>query len=136
MKNQIAYLIDPDAGSISEILAEEGIDWINKAIGSDCFTGGYSQLPNMPSLFIDDEGLYKPELHFFHYKGAYEPFCGKAIAMDVDSRGRSVTPKMSIEEFAKNIAFVFPIQINGKMRFIDARLQVKIKKLARPIKTT
>jgi hypothetical protein len=129
MKNQIGYLIDPKTLTISEIRSDEGIDWINVALQCDTFTGAYSADEKLPPLFLDDNGLYAEEQNFFFYRGAYEPFVNKAIAMDVDSQGRSVTPKMSIEEFAANVAFVFPIRLNGSVKFIRNPNKTKIKKL-------
>lgn len=129
MKNQIGYLIDPFTFTISEIKSDEGIDWINVAMECDTFTGAYSQDETLPPLFVDDNGLYAEEQHWFFYRGAYEPFTGKAIAMDVNSRGASVTPKMSIEEFANNIVWVFPMSMDGNVKFFRNPTKTTIKRL-------
>lgn len=129
MKNQIAYLIDPKTCTISEIEAGEGIEWIQKALGCHCFTGAYSQEGALPSLYVDDEGLYASEQDWFVYRGYTQPLVNKAIAMDTDQLGRSISPRMSIEEFAKAVKFCFPMRINGQIRWIANSTKVTIKKL-------
>lgn len=130
MKNQIGYLIDPHTFTISEIRSQDGIDWINAAMDCDCFTGGYSEDETLPSLYVDDEGLYKENQAWFWYQDAPQPFTGKAIAMDVNNRGASVTPKMSIEEFAKTVQWVFPMKINGSVKFFRVpNVKTTIKRL-------
>ena len=129
MKNQIAYLIDPKTCTISEVEAGEGIEWIQKALDCDCFTGAYSQEGALPPLYVDDEGLYAPEKDWFIYRGSGQPLVNKAIAMDVDQLGRSISPRMPIEEFAKAVRFCFPMKINGQIKWIANSHKVKIKKL-------
>ena len=129
MKNQIGYLIDPFTFTISEIRSEDGIDWINVAMECDCFTGGYSEDETLPPLYVDDEGLFKENQAWFWYAGAPQPFTGKAIAMDVNNRGASITPKMSIEKFAKNIVWVFPVSMDGKVKFFRNPTKTTIKRL-------
>lgn len=133
MKNQTAYLIDPHTFTISEIRSDEGIDWINVAMECDCFTGAYSQDATLPPLYVDDEGLYKENQALFFYRGCLQPFVGKAIAMDVDAKGRSITPKMSLVEFATNIVWVFPARMNGSVKFFRQAEPTVLKHLEPPL---
>lgn len=130
MKDQIAYLIDPKTCTISEIRSEDGIAWIHKALECQTFTGAYSQEGALPLLYVDDEGLYAEEKHWFTYRGMPQPLVNKAIAMDIDQLGRSVTPRMPIEQFAEAVRFCFPMRFSGEpIRWIANSEPVTIKKL-------
>jgi hypothetical protein len=58
------------------------------------------------ALYVDEEGLLKPQEHFFMYKGYPQPLAGNALLIGTGSKGESRAPKMSLEALKKNILFM------------------------------
>lgn len=58
------------------------------------------------SILVDEEGLLKPQDHFFYYKGAHQPFAGNGLIVGVDEEGDDTSCKISLEEVIQNTEFL------------------------------
>lgn len=113
-KPYTAYLIDPFARTVTAVEGVNGdIDWIYVAMQVNGFEGAYSEDESLPSLLCDDEGLWRDPQGWFRITGKQDPIGGRAIASDTDDEGYSITPRMSLEEFAKHIDFGVPVGLGG-----------------------
>lgn len=85
MKKEIkAILIDPKEKTVSRVyLPKDDTDAIDRILGCSTFTVPCI-LEHNDSLYIDDEGLFKDELHFFMLKDYAQPIAGRALIIGCD----------------------------------------------------
>ena len=119
-----AYLIDPDKKTINEI--EYSGDWkeINELLGSRCFT--CVQINESDSIFVDDEGLFAPEVSFFYHPGYPAPLANKGLVLGNDMDGNSIEPTVTLEDLEEDIHFVMPLAVinndqEQSIHFISSR---------------
>lgn len=97
-----AYLIDPKAETVTAV-DYDSTDWknISKMIEAPSFdVAGTDKL----SVYVDDEGLYAEERHFFMVQGYPQPLCNKALLLgpvDYDS-GETLEAPWTLDQ-AKNL---------------------------------
>jgi hypothetical protein len=99
-----AYLIDPVTRTVEEVTYADNFTHIYSLIDCDTFTCLTFNEHN-DTVFVDDEGLFKPDQHFFKLKGYPDPLAGKGLVLGTDEEGESVSPTISLEEFRKLISF-------------------------------
>ena len=57
-------------------------------------------------LFVDDEGLFKPDQKFFLCGDfPHQPLAGMALAVSVDEHGNTVPPRITLDELEARILF-------------------------------
>lgn len=61
---------------------------------------------NGDGVFIDDEGLYARNQHFFMHRNYPQPLCNKAVFVGCDDEGDSVVPQTPLPVFKKDIVFI------------------------------
>jgi len=97
-----AYRIDAEAGRISNVEVDDHLD-ILRHVGCDCFAVGLV-LDNRDTLYIDDEGLLKPEVtHGFAFDGV--PFVGNGLLVGGDGFGDAADVETEELEVAKRVSF-------------------------------
>ncbi len=97
------------------------IDPINKEITEVEFNGDYKQIydhinantfdiarvyENGDGAYIDDEGLYVENQHFWIHKNYPTPLAGIGLLLGSDEYGDDTAPKTSIEELIRDVKWV------------------------------
>jgi hypothetical protein len=102
-------LIDPAAKSFTEI--EYNGDWrtISDHLDCDLFDIVYTDFGD---VYVDDEGLLKPQDHFFLIEGVEQPLAGKGLLFGpADGEGNSTAAQIGIEELEKKVRFLTRHQV-------------------------
>ena len=99
-----AYLVDPVAKTVTEVEHDGDYRDIYKHIQADCFTA-LSINTMGDALYLDDEGLYRDGQRYFHLKGYPQPLGGRGLLLGTDDEGDSIAPKVSLDQFKKQIAW-------------------------------
>lgn len=100
-----AYLIDPKARTVES--CDYSNDWkdISGLIECDTFdVAGTDKL----SVYVDDEGLFAPERHFFMVEGYPQPLCNKGLLLgpvDYDT-GETLEAPWTLEEAQALVKFL------------------------------
>ena len=68
--------------------------------------GGYLDDDGHDCVYVDDEGLFVPNQRFFYIEGQYQPLAGNAIIVGTDDQGRSIAPKITLDELKKITEFI------------------------------
>ena len=97
------------------------IDPINKKITEVKYDGNYNQIydyidartfdvatlyKNGDGVYIDDEGLFVENQHFWIHKNFPTPLAGIGLLLGLDEEGDSTTPKTTIEELTGDVKWV------------------------------
>lgn len=104
------YRIDPKVRRITEVTLGDHYEEISESIGSRLFCVG-SYLPNEDTVFVDDEGLYAEEKHFFRIDSRIQkntnpaPLCGVGLVLGADSEGNSVDAKIGLEQLFEAVSW-------------------------------
>ena len=106
-----AILIDPVAKTVTDVETSGKLESI------DGLPGIYELLKveiipavtlpvesHVETLFLDDEGLLKPN-HFFRMYGYVQPFAGRGLVLGTDGEGDSVSTDFITEGFARLVTF-------------------------------
>ena len=109
-----AYLIDPAARTITPVEYTGHYTNIYTHIGADCFDCA-RVYPNGDGIFVDDEGLLKPQEHFFLHRNYPSPLAGKGLMLGVDSEGESIAPMTSIETLREDIRFLTRAELHAML---------------------
>jgi hypothetical protein len=100
-----AYLIDPQARTVTQVEYTGDYRNIYEHIGADCFDVA-RVYQNGDGIFVDDEGLLKDPEHFFVHRNYASPLAGKGLLLGCNEEGESVAPATDFETFKNDIAFV------------------------------
>ena len=105
-----AYIIDPEARSISEVDWDEGYKSIYTRLGCELFDCVEIDPVTMDSVYVDDEGLFKNPTRFFQISGPHfisSPLAGKGLVLGYDvNTGESEAPKLSLEAVEALVTWV------------------------------
>tara|TARA_B100001093_G_scaffold519793_1_gene610513 strand:+ start:5591 stop:6010 length:420 start_codon:yes stop_codon:yes gene_type:complete len=108
MTYRVSTIINPKLRSIStvrHITSEDGYSWINRLIGSSIFT--FVRLyENGDGVYLDDEGLFAENQHFWIHKNYPTPLAGIGVFIGIDNRGDICPPNISNKEFSTHIEFI------------------------------
>lgn len=108
-----AYLIDPEAKTVTEVTYSGDYHEIYTHIGATTFDAVRFHDENDDTAYVDDEGLLKGPSHFFMFKGdGHQPLAGKALILGTDEEGDSVAPKITLEELTAMVEFGEPVNSN------------------------
>lgn len=99
-----AILIDPFTRSISEVECN-GMEDIYRLTDCDTFTAVTINDHN-DGIFVDDEGLFKPDQAFFKHKNYPEPLAGKGLILGCDEDGETVEPISSLQDTIRSVKWV------------------------------
>jgi hypothetical protein len=61
---------------------------------------------NGDTIYVDEEGLLKPQDNFFLYKGYNQPLAGNGLVLGTTDEGESTSPKISLKEVVENVVFM------------------------------
>ena len=99
-----AILIDPHSETISEVVYSG--DWKSIKLWIDADAFDVVSIGNDDAVYVDDEGLYKERLKFFHMKGWPHPLCGKALVLGETQTGDTKDVHTSLDEFRSKVKFM------------------------------
>jgi hypothetical protein len=99
-----AYLIDPQAGEITQVDYTGDYRNIYQHIGADCFDVARFG-DEGDAAFVDDNGLLNDPRYFFMVRGNPNPLAGKGLVLGCDAEGESIEPKCTLEWLKANVAF-------------------------------
>lgn len=105
-----AYLIDAVAKTVTEVEHNGDYREIYTFLGCDLFTvvrldSTESETDRGDGLFVDDEGLMKPQAHFFKIAGFDQPLAGNGLVLGTDDEGESTAPAMTLAELQAIVTF-------------------------------
>lgn len=103
-ENQSFLLINPYDKTITPVYYDCELSSLYAILQCSCVTvvpcGKYD-------LFVDDEGLMKPDQKFFVTSDfIHQPLAGMALAVGVDARGNTIPPAITLEELEARVLFV------------------------------
>ncbi len=61
---------------------------------------------NGDTIYIDEEGLLKPQDNFFLYKGYGQPLAGNGLVLGTDNEGESQNAQTKLETIINNVTFM------------------------------
>lgn len=105
-----AYLIDPEARSITEVDYSGNYQHIYDLIGADAFDCA-RLYPNGDAAFIDDEGLFKDPKFFWLHRYYGGPIAGRGLVLGCDGDGESVSPQVQLSDLRNDVMFVTDEQL-------------------------
>ena len=73
-------------------------------VAVDCFT--CVGIEQDDSIYVDDEGLLKPQINFFLYEGYNQPLAGNGLVLGTDEEGESVDPKNTLKFIRSKVTFM------------------------------
>jgi hypothetical protein len=99
-----AILIDPVEKSFTEIEYNGNWKTIAPTLGCELFDVVYTDFGD---VYVDDEGLLKPDQKFFHIRGMSQPFAGRGLVFGlVGPEGETTPATVSIEDLELNVKFM------------------------------
>ena len=104
-----AILIDPTERSFTKV--DYNGDWktIAPILGCELFDVVYTDFGD---VYVDDEGLLKPDQKFFHLRGMPQPLAGRGLVFGpVDEDGDTTPATISIEELELKVKFMTPQKV-------------------------
>lgn len=109
-----AILIDPFKQSITDVEYSGDYHDIYKLIGCETFT--IAPITHRgDAIFVDDEGLFKPDQAFFKHDGYPQPLAGKGLILGCDEDGETVEPTVTLEEMKAATQFLNHAQLTAIM---------------------
>ncbi len=91
----IAYLIDPETKSITEVQHDDSLNDIKELL--QCTTIDMIRIDGRDGIYIDDEGLYKSQ-HFFRFRHYPSPIAGRGLVLGSNKDGYSIAPEVTTME--------------------------------------
>lgn len=114
-----AYLIDPEARTVSAVVHTGHHTDIYRHIGAGCFDAvRFDRGRGMTGdvAYVDDNGLLRPVRHFFWIEGYPHPTVGKALVLGTTRDGDSRAPRHSLEEITRKVEFGQPVRVSDGER--------------------
>lgn len=114
-----AYLIDPANQTITQV--EHSGDYRQIYALIDCETFDVARLNKGDGIFIDDEGMMKPNDLFIH-EDYPNPLAGKGLVLGCNfETGESQSAQCTLEELKKKVAWAAPVRINGMVHIVPIK---------------
>lgn len=111
-----AYLINPEVKEITEVDYTGNYKNIYEHIQADMFEGIPVEATG-DTIFVDEEGLLKPQEHFFKLSTYHQPVAGRGLVLGLEPEsGDSCEPKCTIEYLEENIAFMSLADVRGQVQ--------------------
>lgn len=81
------------------------LDYLYKAAG--CNIVEVVNLPNGDDLYVDEEGLLKPQEHFFFYEGTHQPMAGNGVICGFNHEdGAAIGTDLPLKEVLEKVRFM------------------------------
>lgn len=99
-----AFLIDPFERAITEVEYSGNYRDIYTLCQYDTFDV-VTFNKHLDGVFVDDEGLFKPDQAFFSIADYPQPLAGRGLVLGCDEEGASVAPTVTLEELEELVTF-------------------------------
>lgn len=109
-----AYLIDPVARTVSDVDFDGGPSGIHRLLDVDCFDcARFDTARGLTGdvVYVDDEGLLRPDRAWFWISGYYAPLAGRGLVVGTTSGGNSRPPRHSLDEIRAAVEFGEPVRL-------------------------
>lgn len=94
-----------------------GLDYLYKSIG--CEVVEVVNLKDGVDLYVDEEGLLKPQEHFFYYKGTHQPMAGNGVICGFNMEdGEAIGTDLPLKEVLESVLF---LSREAALRFVQER---------------
>jgi|TARA_R110001606_G_scaffold194674_1_gene342383 hypothetical protein len=105
-KTMKAILINVKTQEITEVEHDGTLKNIYKHV--DCSTFDVVDIDGTNDIYVDDEGLFKPNQLYFEYSGTERTIqlAGNGLILGVDEEGESISPTINIEEVRASVRFI------------------------------
>jgi len=101
-----AILIDVARRTITEVEYDGQLETIYKLVGCEMVEAPTVE-KNGDSVFVDEEGLFKPQPYWFLYDGYPQPLAGNGLLLGLNRRnGESISPKTPLETVKSKVRFM------------------------------
>lgn len=101
-------IINPSSQTVKLVESDidtSGIGWIGNLIEARLFT--FVRLyENGDGVYIDDEGLYAEQRHFFLHRNYPQPLVNKGLFVGINDEGDTVPPKTPFKTLENDIRFI------------------------------
>lgn len=101
------FVIDPEERTITEATYEGDIEEIYELGDFDRFAVAEFNLQG-DAAYVDDEGLFKVDPHFFVINGYPQPLAGKGIVLGCNEDGETVEPSVTLDWLKENVVWYTP----------------------------
>ncbi|BCQ27194.1 hypothetical protein NK8_53830 (plasmid) [Caballeronia sp. NK8] len=108
-----AYLIDPFAGTITEVVRPSGgrgpesLKELYKLLDCDCIDAVRPEQSQDDAIYVDDLGLDRHEQAFFFCDlFPYQQLAGKGLWVGSTRSGNDASPKMTLDHVRQHIFWV------------------------------
>jgi hypothetical protein len=119
-----AILINPIDHTVTETEYSGDYKHIYELIDVDTFTIIHLQDKNRETMFLDDNGLLKPN-RFFKWHNYGQPLAGKALILGTDDEGESIGTKLTLDFVKEQVTFLTPKDSAPQDREYLARIEVR-----------
>ena len=100
-------LINAEARTITEVEVPEGYKNIYPFLGAGVDMFQCVDITRKgDTIYVDEEGLLKPQDNFFLYAGYGQPLAGNGLVLSTDNEGETVGTKLTLETIIKNVKFM------------------------------
>ena len=103
-KNITAILINSKDKTITEVPFDGENSTIYRLCGFDIFT--CCDIGKRDAIFVDDEGLLKPQENFFRHADYPTPLAGNGMIIGCTPSGNSAAPKTTLAEVKSKVTFM------------------------------
>lgn len=104
-----AFLIDPKTKTIQEVEYDGDYRHIYELGEFGCFEVVYFNTAG-DSVFVDEEGMFKEDRHFFIIEGYPQPLAGKGVVLGCDEDGETVAPTVTLDWLLDHVHFPTVVQ--------------------------
>jgi len=108
-----AILINPFEKKISEVEIQNTLEDLQVAVGDGekVLITVACELPNGDVIYVDDEGLFKPNNAYFTVDGAHQPFAGIGLVVGSTKTGNSTNARSSIAQITSMVSMLSRVQL-------------------------
>jgi hypothetical protein len=100
-----AILINPKLRTITEVDYKGTLESIYDLTECDCVDS--VRFDKGDSIYVDDEGLHKEELHFFILRSnPFQPLAGNGLVVGLNSEGVDIACKSTLDDVIKQVTFI------------------------------
>jgi hypothetical protein len=57
-------------------------------------------------IYVNEEGLFGNNDKWFNFDGSHQPFAGHGLVVGTDDNGRTIAPKITVDEVKSKVRFL------------------------------
>jgi hypothetical protein len=100
-----AILINPETQTATTVDHDGDLASVKRLI--ECHMIDAARLPGTNDvIYVDDEGLFQENQHFFKYAGYHQPLAGKGLLVGTGPEGEDMEPDTSLFEVIGRVLYL------------------------------